>query len=173
MLSDSTWFATGKALRLVKRSEAPTSVRQFNLQITTDLGYPGNTSANRSPIVTGCNGDCVPTQRLHLYTIPLRKGKFKLSKLDKRRVVDDERTNYWLLINGGGVVKNYRFGGRRHGWVRITRYDRQSNVIEGRFSFDLDENLNQVGRRLNSLPSVARFRDGLFRIPLEDVTLKD
>lgn len=83
-LNDSTWFATGKAIRLVKQNQKPKSVKLFNLIITTDIDYLGNSLRTRSPVVTGCNGDCIPTQRLHIYNIPLRKGKYKLRKLYKK-----------------------------------------------------------------------------------------
>ncbi|MFD2935360.1 hypothetical protein [Spirosoma flavum] len=172
VLNDSTWFATGKAIRLVKPKEQPNSVKQFNLQMITDINYPGNGSATRSPIITGCLGECIPTQRLHVYNIPLKKGKFKLRKLDKARTVDLERINYWLLINGGGMNKNYHYEGRKPGWIRITRYDPQSNTVEGAFSFDLDENLKVYNRLINSMPLIARFRQGLFRVKIEDIKLK-
>ncbi len=172
VLNDSTWFATGKALRLVKPNTKSSSVKQFNLQIITDIDYPGNGSANRSPIITGCNGDCVPTQRLHIYNIPLRKGKYKLGKLDKHRTVDLERINYWLMINGSGVAKHYKFEGHKPDWLRVTHYDRKSNIIEGRFTFNLNEDTTLYGRLINSISPIARFRQGLFRVELNDIKLK-
>ena len=85
LLNDSTWFGTGQAIWLFTPTGPPGSVKQFNLQIVTDIDFPGNASVNRSPVVTGCLTDCVPTQRLNIYHIPLRKGKYKLAKLAKRR----------------------------------------------------------------------------------------
>lgn len=172
-LNDSAWFATGKALRLVRPSQQPNSVKQFNLIILTDIDYPGNGSASRSPSITGCASDCVPTQRLHVYNIPLKKGKFKLHKLDKKRTDNQERTNYWLLINGGGMNKNYRYEGGKPRRIWITKYDQRLGVIEGFFSFDLDENLSVYNRLNNSIPPVARFHQVLFRVNLEDVKLKE
>ena len=174
-LNDSIWFATGKAIRLVKTGEQSDRAKQFNLQIITDIDYPDTNQPTRLAATTGCTGDCITTQRLHLYNIPMKKGRFNLSWLDKRRTVALERTNYWLLVKtaGSGVRKNYKFEGRRPGWIRITRYDPASNTIEGRFTFSLDEDLTVHNRLVNSIPPVARFREGLFRVTLTNVVLKE
>lgn len=174
VLNDSAWFATGKAIRLFQQGDQPSSVQQFNLQIVTDLDFPGNNSASRSPAITGCNGDCVPTQRLHLYNIPLKKGKYKLVRLDKRRTVESDKTNYVLLIDGSGVYKNYQPGHRAPNWIRITNYNRSSNTIDGQFRLNLDANQPTSGtvRTADRTAATARFREGLFQVKLIDVTLK-
>lgn len=171
-LNDSTWFATGKALRLIKPGELPGTSKQVNLQILTDINYLGNTSATRSPVVNGCTSDCVPTQRLHLYNIPLRKGRYRLKRLDRNRTIDLERATYWLLIDGGGVVGQYQHAGRRPGWLRVTGYDPQSAIVEGTFSFDLNKTPNAPGTQPTRIPSVVRFRHVLFRVKVDDVRLK-
>lgn len=174
LLNDTTWFATGKAIRLYPAAINPDAVKQFNLQIITDIDFAGNGSATRSPTVTGCAGDCVPTQRLHLYNIPLKKGRYKLTKLDKKRTVDNERTHYWLLIDGGGVYKEYAYQGARPGWLRITRYDRNASLIEGQFAIGLtsDTAVNLPGQP-DRTAQTATFRQGLFRVQLVDVRLKE
>lgn len=175
LLNDSTWFATGKAVRLVKPSEQPNSVRQFNLQIKTDINYPGNGSTTRSKTITGGIGDFVPTQILYIYNIPLKKGKYKIATLDKRRTVDVERLNYWLVINGSGVYKNYQFEGSTPNWIRITSYNQISGILEGQFALLLDVN-KQIGvgaRGIDKTAPIARFKHGLFRVKLDDVKLKE
>ena len=175
VLNDSVWFATGKAIRLVRAGQEPEAVKQFNLQIMTDIDYSDNEFVTRSAAITGCTGDCLPTQRLHIYNIPLRRSKFKIHRLDKRRTVDMERTNYWLLLTGigSGVRKNYKYEGCRPNWLRITRYDHRSNTIEGTFSLSLDEDTTIYNRLINSIPPVALFRRGVFRAKLDNVRLKD
>ncbi|HEV7350995.1 hypothetical protein [Telluribacter sp.] len=170
-INDSPWFGTGKAQRLVPVGSSPEAVRQFNLQFITDIDFPGNSSATRSPKITGCVEDCIPTQRLHIYNIPLRKGKFKISKLDKRRMVEQEMTNFWLLFDGGGMAKNYHYQGSTPAWVRITRYDRQSQTIEGRFAFTLDEN-KAIKNHSEVTSPISQFKEGQFRVKLVDVRLK-
>lgn len=170
-VNDTLWFGTGKGVRLVPSEDIPASVRQFNLQFITDLDFPGNGSATRSPKITGCVEECVPTQRLHIYNIPLRKGKYRLAKLDKRRTVELEKTNLWFLINGGGQTKNYQYQGRKPAWVRVTHYDEPSNTVEGRFSFTLDENL-EVRNVSKDISPISKFREGQFRVKLVDVRLK-
>jgi len=174
-LNDSTWFATGKAIRLIRPSEQPKSVKQFNLRIITDINYPGNASATRSPIITGCSGDCIPTQRLDIYNIPLKKGKYNVDKLDKRRTVDVERIGYYLVTNGSGIYKNYQFEGNTPNWIRITSYNQESGILEGQFTFHLDVNKQiPVGARgIDKTASVAYFKQGLFRVKLDDVKLKE
>jgi hypothetical protein len=170
-VNDSLWFGTGKGIRLVPVGAVPASVRQFNLQFITDIDFPGNGSASRSPKITGCVEECVPTQRLHIYNIPLRKGKYRLSKLDKRRTVEIEKTTFWLLINGGGQTKNCQYQGRKPAWVRVTRYDKKANMVEGRFSFTLDVNPN-VRNDSQDTSALAQFREGQFRVKLMEVGLK-
>jgi hypothetical protein len=175
-LNDSAWFATAKASRVIPAGATPNSVKQFNLQLETDIDYAGNGSVTRSPTVTGCLEDCIPTQRLHIYNIPLKKGKHKLSKLDKRRTSDPEKTSFWLLINGSGAFKTYHLSKHGPSWIRITNYDQQSNTLDGQFAVQLDLNTNSsVTKELKDwykTDSVARFRQGLFRVKLTDVMLK-
>ncbi|WP_141217514.1 hypothetical protein [Siphonobacter sp. BAB-5385] len=170
-LNDSTWFATGKAIRLIKPGQQPGSV--FTLQVFTDLDFSGNSSVNRSPAITGCNGECVPTQSLSVYQIPLKKGRYTIAQLHGQRVTDVERTNYRLLWNGSGLAKEYVNGKGRASWVRITRYDPESCTVEGQFSLDLNENLTIPNRLQNQLPPVARFRHGVFRVEVKDIRLKE
>ena len=173
LLNDSSWFGTGTAIRVFSPKDQPNSIKQFNLMIITDIPFDGYKADYELPPATGCVGECIITQRLSLYNIPLKKGKYKVGKLDKRRKINIERTSYTLLINGSGLLKQYQFEGRNRNWVRITRYNKEESTIEGRFSFQLDENLNVYNRLENNMSPIARFRQGLFRVKLIDVKLKE
>ncbi|TDE14681.1 hypothetical protein [Dyadobacter psychrotolerans] len=172
--NDSTWFATGKGLRLIPADRDPGSVKQFNLRMTTDIPFPGRVipQVDSAKIVTGCVGNCRPSQDLLAYNIPMRKGKYKIAKLDKRRTINNERSSYWLVGYSGGASKAYYHKGRKPGWIRITNFDKSTNVAEGRFAVSLDEDLTLFNRLINEIPPVARFREGLFRVKVEDVKLK-
>ncbi len=175
--NDSTWFASGKALRLVPPGRKPESVKSFNVQIITDIEYPGHGAKGigKSPYVTGCieGLDCVPTQRLHFYNVPLRKGKYKISKLDKRRKIELERANFWLLAVGSGTVKQFDYQGSKPGWIRVTGFDPKTNLIDGMFSISLDDKKMSYNTSLPGVPEITRFEKGLFRIKLTDIKLKE
>ncbi|MEO6686318.1 MAG: hypothetical protein ABIN24_10140, partial [Dyadobacter sp.] len=47
-LNDSTWYGTGKVLRLRNLGETSEKVKKFNLVVFTDIDYPG-LSAGRNP----------------------------------------------------------------------------------------------------------------------------
>ena len=170
--NDSTWFCTAKALRLY-HTGSPEVVRQFNLRIATDIPFPGH-DLPKIPDYTanGCTEDCRPSQSLTFYNIPLKRGRFKIGKLDKRRTIDNEREGYWLIGYSGGAYKWYKYEGRKPGWIRITSYDKKSNVVEGRFAISLDEDLSLHSRLVNEIPPIAKFSEGLFRVKLTDVKLK-
>lgn len=170
--NDSTWFGTAKALRLFQTG-SPELVKKFNIRIATDIPFPGrdmpqipNYTAN------GCTADCRPSQSLLFYNIPLKKGKYKIAKLDKKRTIDNERASYWLIGYSGGTYKRYWFQDHNHGWLRVTSFDKKSNIVEGRFAISLDEDLTLKSRLVNDIPPIARFSEGLFRIKLTDVKLK-
>ena len=170
--NDSTWFGTAKALRLFQTG-SPESVKQFNIQIATDIPFPGR-DMPKTPDYTanGCTEECRRSQSLLFYNIPLKKGKYKIAKLDKKRIVDNERASYWLVGYSGGAYKKYLFQGRNPGWLRITGFDKKTNIIEGRFAIDLDEDLTLYARLVNDIPPIAKFSEGLFRVKLTDVKLK-
>ncbi|MBE9462644.1 hypothetical protein ACFP1I_09600 [Dyadobacter subterraneus] len=175
--NDSTWFATGKALRIIPKGKKAATIKTFNIQIMTDIEYPGHfgSGISKSPYVTGClDGlDCIPTQRLHIYNIPLKKRKFKISKLDKGRKINSEKTAFWLLANGSGVNKQYEYEGRKPGWIRVTNYDKKLQTIEGTFSISLDNKKMSYNTTLPNVPEVTNFREGLFRVKLIDILLKE
>lgn len=172
-LNDSTWFGTGTAVRVFSPTDKPNSVNQFNLMVITDMHFDGYKADYKLPPATGCMGECMITQRLSIYNIPLKKGKYKIGKVDKRRKIAIDRTNYVLLVNGSGLLKKYQFEGRNRSWIRVTRYNPESNTIEGRFSFQLDEDMQVYGRLKNNMPPVARFHHGLFSVKLIDIKLKE
>ncbi len=169
LLDDSTWFATGKAIRFYSAPQKPTDIQTFSLQITTDLPYQGDVSKSKASPVTGCTGECIPTQRLHLDGIPLKKGKFKLGKVEKDNQAGLRRTNYWQLIEGSGIHKAFDLVKDAPGWVKVTSYNSQSHTVEGQFELHMKEREN--GKENDKVKPII-FRQGLFRVKLEDRALK-
>jgi hypothetical protein len=172
-LNDSLWYGKVTANRVYQAGTDPSLVKEFNLQMMTDLGFPGNESGTKSPFVSGClDPECVPTQRLHIYNIPLRKGKYNLAKLDRQQKTKLDRTHFSYLMNGGGLLKRYTYEGRKPGWLRISGVDKKTGHIEGSFSFHLDEDLTVYNRLKNEIPPVAKFQQGLFRVQIVDVKVR-
>jgi hypothetical protein len=174
VLNDTAWFGTGKALKIKEVKQKIEDVREFNLIVNTDIDYPGMGSGPNPNTNNGCvDPECTKTQGLVIYNIPLKKGHFNIAKLNKRRPRKNEYARLSYIGNAGGLLNQYVYTGLKPGWIRVTKFNKASGIVEGRFaiSFSQDMNLDLLTLR-NSMPVTKRFTDGLFRIKLTDVILK-
>nr|WP_250764902.1 hypothetical protein [Dyadobacter sp. MSC1_007] len=174
VLNDTVWFGTGKVLRLRETGEKIENVKKFNLIVYTDIDYPGMGSGPNPNTSNGCiDPECTKTQGLLIYNIPLKKGRFKIAKLDKNSQLKNEHASLSYLGNSGGVLNRYIYDGSIPGWIKITKFNKASGIIEGRFaiSFSQDTQFDLLPLR-NKMPKTSQFTNGLFRIKLTDVLLK-
>jgi hypothetical protein len=175
VLNDTAWFGNGKALRLMEPDEKIEKVRIFNLIVFTDISYPGMFVGGPNPNTNnGClDPQCTRTQSLVIYNVPLKKGRFGIAKLNKRGQIRNEYACLSYIGNAGGLVNRYVYKGLKPGWIKITRFDKNLGIVEGRLmiSFSQDADLEPFSLRNNKMPAMARFTNGLFRIKITDVFL--
>jgi hypothetical protein len=173
-LNDSVWFGTGKVLRLRGAEQKIENVKKINLIVYTDIDYPGMGSGPNPNTNNGCiDPECTKTQGLLIYNIPLKKGRFKIAKLDKNSQLKNEHANLSYLGNSGGVLNRYIYDGSIPGCIKITKFDKASGIVEGRFaiSFSQDTQFDLLPLR-NKMPPTTQFKNGLFRIKITDVLLR-
>ncbi|MVM29790.1 hypothetical protein GO755_07080 [Spirosoma sp. HMF4905] len=172
-LNDSTWYGTGELLRIKESTQQPDNVRKLNLLVYTDIDYPGMGNGPNPNTTTGCaDGDCTRTQILMIYNIPFKKGRTTLAKLNKRTTIKNEQANLSYVGNSGGLVKRYINQGAKPSWIRVTKIDQATGVVEGRFAISFKEDMTVYNRLENGMPETAQFTGGLFRIKIKDVILK-
>ncbi|QHV94581.1 hypothetical protein [Spirosoma endbachense] len=170
-LNDSTWYGTGQLLRVKESIQRPDDGRQLNLLVYTDIDYPGMGSEPNPNTTTGClNGDCTRTQILMIYNIPFKKGRTTLAKLNKRS--PNEQANLSYVGNSGGLAKRYIDKGAEPNWIRVTKINQATGVVEGRFALSFKEDMTVYNRLENGMPATAQFTGGLFRIKVKDVIMK-
>ena len=107
-----------------------------------------------------------------IYTIPLKKGRTSLARLAKRSMIQNQQTNLSYVGNSGGLVKRYIDKGAKPSWVSVSKIDKATGIITGRFVLTLTEDLTVYNRSKNGMPETVRFTDGRFRIKIKDVLLK-
>jgi hypothetical protein len=174
VLNDTVWFGTGKALRFKEVEPETKDVLEFNLIVSTDIDYPGMGGGPNPNTNNGCvDPECTKTQGMMIYNIPLKKGRFAIAKLNKRSPRKNEYARLSYVGNAGGVLNQYLYTGSKPGWIRVTKFDKASGIVEGRFaiSFSQDMNLDLLPLR-SAMPITKRFTDGLFRVKLTDIILK-
>lgn len=174
VLNDSVWFGTGKVLRLREEGEKVENVEKFNLIVHTDIDYPGMGSGPNPNTNNGClDPECTKTQGLLIYNIPLKKGLFKIEKLDKRSQLQNEKASLIYFGNSGGMLNRYIYTGVTPGWIKITKINKVQGTVEGRFAiaFSEDTQFDLLPLR-NKMPATAQFQKGLFRIKITDILLK-
>lgn len=174
VLNDSVWYGNGKVLRIKEPDQKIEDVRAFNLLVFTDIDYPAMGSGPNPNTSNGClDPECTRTQSLVIYNIPLKKGRTAISKLDKRRKLKHEYACLSYIGNSGGLYNRYVYRGLKPGWVRITKFDKASGIVEGRFAITFSQDTEHSLLPLrNSMPTAARFTNGLFRVKITDVILK-
>ncbi|MFB9292962.1 hypothetical protein [Persicitalea jodogahamensis] len=154
MLNDSIWFATGEAVEQTDTLAKPCISHRFDLFIKTDIPYPGFLGKGFiQDSITGCTGECRPSQMLTIFNIPIKKGKFQITRLSRCGL---PFTNYLYFWSGysGGLVRAFFLEDRKAGWVRVKRYDSKTGLVEGRFK----------GTFADSTGRLARFERGAFQV---------
>lgn len=136
-LGRSTWFASGTPT--IKKDLC--SQERFNLFLKTDLPYPG-AAKKRSKKVTGCKGDCAPTQVLTFTDIPLKQGYYDLSKPDLCSFEKVGAQGKYVVLGTPEVAtQTYQ---KATGWIEITQYDPGTGLLEGKFDLDLQDSTGRV-----------------------------
>lgn len=150
LLNDSTWFGSTYASKTVTvAGQAACTTNRFNVGFSTDIPYTNYPS--KLP-VTGCTGDCIPTQSLGFRNIPLEIGRYEIATLNSCAGQDGAVTYFWLL-GGDGIVNVFTSKTSKGGWIEITGYNSTQNAVEGTFDVELS---NQQG-------SGAHFQKGAFK----------
>ncbi|GAB3755302.1 hypothetical protein GCM10028817_23220 [Spirosoma pomorum] len=99
----------------------------------------------------------MPTQRLNIVAIPLRKGRYRIARLDPYGTTEAKPSHYWLLTNGSGILRAFLLQDPKSSWLRVNRYDPASGLIDGQFALNLADTSGQT----------VRFSKGLFRVRLQ------
>lgn len=173
ILNDSVWYGTGKVLRLKNAGQKIENIRRFNLIVHTDIDYPGMGSGPNPNTSNGClDPECTKTQGLVIYNIPLKKGRNNIAKLNRRSKQKNEYASLSYIGNAGGLNNLYVYSGLQPGWIKITKFDRTSGIVEGRFAISFSQDAESYLQLRKGMPTTARFTDGLFRIKITDVLLK-
>ena len=150
LLNDSTWFGAAYASKSVALTTATTCVaNRIDISFVTDLPYSSNAPRQST---TGCLGDCVPTQRLVFYRIPLTVGKHRVAELSAC-TAPQEAVIYSLLLGGDAVTNTFTSQTNSTGWMQITAYDESQNVIEGNFEVEVADKTTKT----------TRFKNGQFK----------
>ncbi|ACT92039.1 hypothetical protein [Dyadobacter fermentans] len=174
VLNDTAWFGTGKVLRLIEQGQKIENAKKFTLVVFTDIDYPGMGNGPNPNTDNGCvDPECTRTQGLLIYNVPLKKGTYKISKLDKKSELPNEHANFAYIGNSGGMLNRYIYTGSTPGTIKITKVNKALGTVEGRFdiSFSQDTILDLLPLR-GKMRTTAHFRNGLFRIKITDVLLK-
>jgi len=121
----------------------------------------------------GCiDPKCTRTQSLVIYNVPLKKGRFNIAKLNKRSQRKNEKASLSYIGNAGGLHNQYVYKGLKPGWIKVTKFDRDLGIIEGRLNILFSQDTESEPLLLrNNMPATARFNKGLFRIKITDVLL--
>jgi hypothetical protein len=148
LLNDSTWFGSADAGKVLQDQSTCTSNR-FDISSSTDLPYD-----NKQPKrpVTGCLGDCIPSQFLFFQNIPLAVGKYEIVTLNScggRNVA----VTYNQVVGGDMVINSYSSQNSKIGWIQVTGYNADQNAVEGAFEVELFDRTSKS----------ARFRKGAFK----------
>lgn len=159
LFNDSTWFGTATPAKIYESEDKRCKGQRFMLIIRTDIPYEGLRLNPELPKPDGCiNGDCYSTQVLNLDNMPLKRGRFRLTKLARCGTLNNLSNHYWQTGQAGGTIRKFAYQKSRPNWVRVKRIDYATNQIEGQFALTLTDTSKQV----------MRFRNGAFRVAYKE-----
>ncbi|MFD2573429.1 hypothetical protein ACFSUS_22505 [Spirosoma soli] len=95
-----------------------------------------------------------------------------MTKLDKRSKLKQEYANLSYISNSGGLTKRYVYRGLKPGFIKVTKFNKATGMVEGRFAVTFSEDTSVYNRLQNGMSGTARFTSGLFRIKITDVMLR-
>jgi len=124
VLNDTAWFGTGKVLRLIEQGQKIEKAKKFTLVVFTDIDYPGMGNGPNPNTDNGCvDPECTRTQGLLIYNVPLKKGTYKINKLDKKSELPNERANFANIGNSGGMLNRYIYTGSTPGRILVANLE--------------------------------------------------
>lgn len=173
VVNQQNWYGAPQAVKIPQDSTGPCTINKFALFIQTDLPYKASALlASRFETPTGCVPECTKTQMLSIDNIPLKKGKYRVKKLDKCGSLMPDYAHHTLVLPrvGSALVAYYRRMKNRPNWIRITHYDKQTNTIEGQFALSLEKIRGKYPDR-DSTENQFIFRDGKFKAELKRALL--
>jgi len=132
LLNDSTWFGKARALHHNFKYDRPCTDKHFSLGIMTDIPH-SKEHYNRAAPVTGCMGQCLASQVFSISGVPLKVGKYDLSRL--QRCHGASLPAIYILLVGGDVSVGDFYG--QQGWIEVTKYEPGSKQVEGKFEATL------------------------------------
>jgi hypothetical protein len=146
-LNNSRWFGSGEATEIHTKENQTCLLDRFSLIIRTDLPFDKSTPEIDSK-KTGCVGPCTLTQVLGFYHIPLEKGIHNLALPDTCLPTKNARSFDSFKIGGkatlhildpeaGRAKMYYEFSEGDQGWVKITKLNRATGNVQGRFDVTL------------------------------------
>ncbi|GAB3891214.1 hypothetical protein GCM10028803_02800 [Larkinella knui] len=145
-LNNSYWFASGEATEIHTEENKTCLTDRFSIIVRTDLPFSPQ-SLKVTPKVTGCVGQCTPTQMLGFYQLPLKKGYYNLALPDTclpTKTAKSE-TSFTVAIatlhvmdtQMGSPQKYYQFKQGDKGWVKVTKLNRAAGKVKGQFDVTL------------------------------------
>ena len=150
LLNDSTWYGSAYAYKAADvAGVSACTLDRFGIGFSTDLPFD-NTPPKRT--ITGCLGDCTPTQMLGIHNIPLAVGKYNLADLNSCGGQYGAVEYFWLL-GGDGIINTFGSQTSQAGWIQVTGYNASQHAVEGTFEFELSSETTKS----------ARFQKGVFK----------
>lgn len=146
-LNKSRWFGSGEATEIHTKENETCSIERFSLIIRTDLPF-SKQSRNSTLNITGCVSPCTPTQLLGFYHIPLKKGThnlalpdtclpYKTAKSSDSFTVGGKASLHIMNTQTGSSKTYYPFSEGDKGWIKVTKLNRATGKIQGRFNITL------------------------------------
>lgn len=152
-LNNSPWFGSGEITEVHMKENETCLIDRFSITIRTDLPFNEQGSESNQKI-DGCIGNCIPTQWLGIYQIPLKRGTYNLALPDTCLPIKTAKLSQsfsvtrssLLLINSqtGNTHSSYKFLEEDKGWVKVTKLNRTSGKIQGRFELTLTSSSRQT-----------------------------
>jgi hypothetical protein len=162
MLNDSVWYGQATAADATALNDSACANGQILLFFASNVGYIGDRLRLPPDVLARQAGEFIPRQRLTLYNVPARKGKYALKALNQCGGVVLRQGNFALLGNGSALIEAYFLKANKPNWVRISRIDSTARSITGRFKATL---VDTTGR-------VAQFRHGRFQAKMPNLRQK-
>lgn len=139
-LHNTRWYGTGQAQQALTRQNEACLIKRFSVGARTDIPYSKASLTATKP--TGCAEDCLPTQWLDFYNIPLQKGKYNLTLADSCLPSNVGRAQ--LLVEEFSIKTSYQFSADDRGWFEVVQYNPVTGLIRGKFELTLTNSNGQT-----------------------------
>ena len=139
-LNNTRWYGSGQGQQALTRQNETCLVKRFSIGARTDIPYSKVSSTSIKP--TGCVKDCLPTQWLDFYNIPLQKGKYNLTLADSCLPSSVGRAQ--LLVEEFASKTSYQFLANDRGWFEVVQYNPATGLIKGKFDLTLTNSNRQT-----------------------------